>query len=287
MGDIALADGGRAGGGRPLSAPWCTATGRSGAPAAGTWPPSRCGPPGPRARSPGRPASSATTSRWPSFAPVDLVVTPLRAGRTVLAQRVAMTQEGRPVLDAMVWSVGDVEGLEHEDADPARRARPRRAADVGRPAAPDEDRPHMPVLGQLRPAAARLVGEWPPPGPLPPTWRTWVRRSPRRPSTTPGWTRRARSSCSTWGAGPRARGRTCTSSRRSSHRASTSTPSFQYPGARRSGCCSTRTRRWPRAACSRGPAGSGRGSGGCSPAAAARRSSGTPSDAAARPYSAV
>ena len=31
-----------------------------------------------------------------AFAPVDLVVTPLRAGRTVLAQRVTMTQEDRP-----------------------------------------------------------------------------------------------------------------------------------------------------------------------------------------------
>ena len=52
-----------------------------------------------------------------AFAPVDLVVTPLRTGRTVTAQRVEMLQEGRPVLDAMVWSVGEVEGLEHEDVD--------------------------------------------------------------------------------------------------------------------------------------------------------------------------
>ena len=39
-------------------------------------------------------------------------------GRTVLAQRVEMTQEARPVLDAMVWSVGEVAGLEHEDTSP-------------------------------------------------------------------------------------------------------------------------------------------------------------------------
>src|ERR1700728_3671867 len=37
-----------------------------------------------------------------SFAPVDLVVTPLRSGRTVLAQRVTVSQEGRAVLEAMV-----------------------------------------------------------------------------------------------------------------------------------------------------------------------------------------
>src|SRR5271156_4673134 len=59
-----------------------------------------------------------------SFAPVDLEVTPLRAGRTVLAQRVVLSQEGRPVLDAMVWSVGEVEGLEHEDVVPPDVADP-------------------------------------------------------------------------------------------------------------------------------------------------------------------
>ena len=47
------------------SPPWCTPTGRSGAPAAGTWRPWRCGRRERRATWPGRPASSATTSRWP------------------------------------------------------------------------------------------------------------------------------------------------------------------------------------------------------------------------------
>ena len=53
-----------------------------------------------------------------AFEPVDLVVTSLRSGRTVTRERVEMSQQGRPVLDAMVWSVGDVAGLEHEDMDP-------------------------------------------------------------------------------------------------------------------------------------------------------------------------
>ena len=100
---------------RAGTARWCTATGRSGDRAAGTSPPSPCAPPG--AESPlVRPASFyCHYLSVAEFAPVDLVVTPLRSGRTVLAQRVEMTQGGRPVLDAMVWSVGDVAGLEHED----------------------------------------------------------------------------------------------------------------------------------------------------------------------------
>ncbi|HEX4433301.1 MAG TPA: acyl-CoA thioesterase domain-containing protein, partial [Acidimicrobiales bacterium] len=76
-----------------------------------------------------------------SFAPVDLEVTALRAGRTVLAQRVGMSQEGRPVLEAMVWSVGEVEGLEHEDVDP--------------PDVPDPD--GLPTFGELRPDETRAA----------------------------------------------------------------------------------------------------------------------------------
>ena len=79
-----------------------------------------------------RPASSVTTSSVASFAPVELEVTPLRSGRTVLAQRVAMSQEGRPVLDAMVWSVGEVEGLEHEDVDPPDVPDPRGVGELDR-----------------------------------------------------------------------------------------------------------------------------------------------------------
>ncbi len=92
-----------------------------------------------------------------AFAPVDLTVTPLRVGRTVLAQRVAMTQEGQPVLEAMVWSVGEVEGLEHEDVDPPDVPDPdelpsRRRSVARRGSAA------LPLLGQLRPAARRMVG---------------------------------------------------------------------------------------------------------------------------------
>jgi acyl-CoA thioesterase II len=112
-----------------------------------------------------------------AFAPVDLVVTPLRAGRTVLAQRVAMTQEGRPVLEAMVWSVGDVEGLEHQDVHPPHvpdpDALPTRA-DVR----PSDGRPAMPFWDNFDQRLIEWSERWPPAGPLPPTWLTWVRPRP-------------------------------------------------------------------------------------------------------------
>jgi acyl-CoA thioesterase II len=117
-----------------------------------------------------------------AFAPVDIVVTPRRSGRTVLAQRVEMTQEGRAVLDAMVWSVGLVEGLEHVDAGPPTVNDPAdtpdwtdRRADAGEAESADDDRPPYAFWENFEQRPIDWTATWPPPGPLPPIWRTWVR----------------------------------------------------------------------------------------------------------------
>src|ERR1700690_1666192 len=47
-------------------------------------------------------------------APVDLEVTTLREAKRAQSMRVSMTQSGNPIFDAMIWSVGDVAGLEHD-----------------------------------------------------------------------------------------------------------------------------------------------------------------------------
>ena len=47
-------------------------------------------------------------------ADVDLEVTTLREAKRAQSIRVSMTQRGQPIFDAMVWSVGDVSGLEHD-----------------------------------------------------------------------------------------------------------------------------------------------------------------------------
>jgi acyl-CoA thioesterase len=117
-----------------------------------------------------------------AFAPVDLVVTPLRSGRTVLAQRVAMSQDGRAVLDAMVWSVGQVEGLEHVDAAPPAVSDPaetppwtdRRDVVDEADRLSDDRRPYV-FWDNFEQRPIDWSATWPPPGPLPPTWRTWVR----------------------------------------------------------------------------------------------------------------
>lgn len=49
-----------------------------------------------------------------AFDDVDVTVRTLRGARTACSQRVEVTQGGKPVLEATVWSVGDVDGLEHD-----------------------------------------------------------------------------------------------------------------------------------------------------------------------------
>jgi acyl-CoA thioesterase II len=49
-----------------------------------------------------------------SFDTVDVEVATLRSAKTALAQRVRLTQAGRAILEATVWSVGNVEGLTHD-----------------------------------------------------------------------------------------------------------------------------------------------------------------------------
>lgn len=49
-----------------------------------------------------------------AFAEIDIEVTTLRSARTALCQRVTVTQEGKAMLEAQVWSVGAVDGLEHD-----------------------------------------------------------------------------------------------------------------------------------------------------------------------------
>ncbi len=160
------------------------------------------------------------------FAPVDLVVTPLRPGRTVLAQRVEMTQQGRPVLDAMVWSVGDVAGLEHEDVTPPDVAGPDALptwadlwggdgdgdggtdgdADGDGDGERDENRPPYAFWDNFDQRMIEWSETWPPKEALPPTWRTWVRCRPTATFADP-WVDAARSlivlDVGSWPAGSR------------------------------------------------------------------------------------
>jgi acyl-CoA thioesterase II len=50
------------------------------------------------------------------FDEVDVTVTPLRASSRAASLRVAITQRERPILDALVWVIGRLDGLAHDVA---------------------------------------------------------------------------------------------------------------------------------------------------------------------------
>lgn len=115
-----------------------------------------------------------------SFGTVDIAVTTLRSAKTALAQRVEVTQQDRRILEATVWSIGDVEGLEHDDT---HRQRP----DVPGPdetpnildLLTEDDKaqgPGFPFWRNLESKPINFERERTPP--YEPVWREWLRFIP-------------------------------------------------------------------------------------------------------------
>ncbi|HEX5614441.1 MAG TPA: thioesterase family protein [Acidimicrobiia bacterium] len=111
------------------------------------------------------------------FEPVDISVVVRRRGRSASSLRIEVTQDGREVLDATMWTVGDVEGLEHDET-----AFP----DVARPDAlpfvtellPEDARSPYPFWENFDAKPIDFEADWPPDGPRPARWREWLRFVP-------------------------------------------------------------------------------------------------------------
>ena len=112
-----------------------------------------------------------------AFEAVDVEVTVLRQARTACSHRVEVSQGGKPVLEATVWSVGEVDGLEHHWAEPPGVAQPEHLVPVER-LVPEDAPPPFPFWNNLESRPLEFREDWPPPEPLPPTWRTWARFRP-------------------------------------------------------------------------------------------------------------
>jgi acyl-CoA thioesterase-2 len=117
------------------------------------------------------------------FAPVDIEVATLRATKRAESLRVSVSQDGKPVLEAMVWAVADgIESLEHDEAPlpdgiPAPESLPtmeERMAEAGTGSP-------FPFWVNIDNRSMQWSPEWPPPGPLPTLSRWWCRF---RPSAT-------------------------------------------------------------------------------------------------------
>lgn len=112
-----------------------------------------------------------------AFAPADVAVTPLRSARTAESLRVVLAQDGRPFLDAQVWTSDARDGLVHDFAP---------APDVPPPAAlrSFEELLAGEEIGPRHPFWENFEGrptEWVPPAarrPGPPRLRCWYRYVP-------------------------------------------------------------------------------------------------------------
>jgi acyl-CoA thioesterase II len=111
------------------------------------------------------------------FGRVDLRVEPRRSGRTAASQRVEVSQGGRPILDAMVWSVGDVEGLEHDETSPPAVPDPDELPDIGE-LLPEDAAPPFPFWNNFEAKPLAFEAQWPPDGPRPARWQEWLRFTP-------------------------------------------------------------------------------------------------------------
>ena len=112
------------------------------------------------------------------FGAVDIRVESRRGGRTAESQRVEVAQAGRPILDAMVWSVADgVEGLEHDQTAPPDVHGPEDLPSLHELVEADAAPPY-PFWGNLDAKPVEFERPWPPDGPRPARWQQWLRFTP-------------------------------------------------------------------------------------------------------------
>ncbi|HET7721787.1 MAG TPA: thioesterase family protein [Acidimicrobiales bacterium] len=109
-----------------------------------------------------------------AFDTVEIEVVALRNGRAATSHRVSITQGGRSIMEALVWSVDDVDGLEHDES--ARPAVPP-PSDLrsSQELAGDDAPPPFPFWRNFDTRPLEWHDPWPPQEPLPAVWRNWLR----------------------------------------------------------------------------------------------------------------
>lgn len=111
------------------------------------------------------------------FEPIDILVEPRKEGRGASSHRVSITQDGTPILDAMVWSTADGEGLEHDESVPPDVPGPDQLQSIEELVPPDAQSPFK-FWENLDAKPLHFEVDWPPAGPRPATWQEWLRFRP-------------------------------------------------------------------------------------------------------------
>jgi acyl-CoA thioesterase len=114
-----------------------------------------------------------------AFARVDLEVQTLRGSRRAESLRVTMTQEGRPVLEALAWVVADgLTGMEHDATTAPDVPRADELVSVEDLLPPDAPPPHA-FFGNLDQRPVRWIDDWEHRPAAEPLVESWYRLRPR------------------------------------------------------------------------------------------------------------
>lgn len=89
-----------------------------------------------------------------------------------------ITQDGTPILDAMVWSGAEGEGLEHDETTPPDLPGPADLPSIEELLPPDAEPPFA-FWRNFDAKPIHFELEWPPEGPRPARWQEWLRFLPR------------------------------------------------------------------------------------------------------------
>lgn len=115
------------------------------------------------------------------FDEVDLDVRAVRESRRASSIAVSMSQRGKPILEALTWVVGDVDGLEHDAAPIPEVEPPEGLQNVAQLMANEERGPYHAFWSNFeeRPLSWLPRDVWEQREPSDPSFRSWFRYVPR------------------------------------------------------------------------------------------------------------
>ncbi|HYU39529.1 MAG TPA: thioesterase family protein [Acidimicrobiia bacterium] len=113
------------------------------------------------------------------FDVVDLDVRVVRESRRAASIAVSMTQSGKPILEALAWIVGDVDGLEHDAAPIPTVAPPDELPNIEQLMASQDRGPYHLFWSNFEQRPLEWVKNWEEREPGDPSFRSWYRYAPR------------------------------------------------------------------------------------------------------------
>ena len=124
------------------------------------------------------------------FEPIMIDVETRRTGRSASSQRIEVSQNDHPILDAMLWSTTEGEGLEHDETIAPVLPGPDELPNMEELVPEGTARPYR-FWENLEAKPIDFSSTWPPEGPQSAVWQEWLRFIPT-PSLTDPWVDAAR-----------------------------------------------------------------------------------------------